>query len=216
MRNVLLALSILFVITLVPVYAADATPSSKSDIMQDRKAAVLDQLQQKKDTLQQRITDRKAKIQNRIETQKDTMSSRAAEVRRRLAERRKAIIRRHFARMYRRFQAAVTRLEKLAGRIESRLDKMEDRGIDVVSLRIDLASAEEDLGVAKSLLESLEVKVEDALASDDPTAEFETIKSTFREVRDLLKSVHQQFIAIVRVMKVSSSPSTEATDSATP
>lgn len=208
MKKILLVFSLLAVFS-VPSYAATASPSSGIQAVQER-------VQARKETLQERIEQHRLEIQNRVEERKERLASRASEVRRRLTERRREIIRRHFRRMMLRFKAAIARLERIASRIESRLTKMEDGGIDVSSLKVDLIAGREDLAVAEGLLEDLEDKVEEALESEDPKAEFEVIKDTVVEARDLLKSVHQQLVAIISQMKALNTSGSEATQSAAP
>ena len=215
----LLAVSLLvFSLSSGSVYASShVTLDSDSDVSDvvDRATDVRQRAEERREAVRQRIEQRRDAIQTRVELRREKIATRVAEIRRRVAEHRKVLIRRFFKRMLRRFEAATVRLGRIADRIESRLDKMEAREIDVSGLREDLADVRDDLSVAEGLLDGLEAKVEELLASDDPKAAFGIVRDTVLETRDMLKDIHKQFVEIIRQMKGPQTGVGEATPSST-
>lgn len=210
MRKLLVAL-VLVVMSVSGAYAQDVFATTPFGAT--KSAEIHERVATRQEQIQQVIQQRREEIQSRIELRREEIATRVAEVRRRLTERRRALIRRFFGQMLLRFKAAIARMRRLANRIESRLDKMQGRGIDVADLRDDLEETRDNIAVAEGLLDGLEERLEEALASDDSKAAFEVVRDTIYEVRDSLKEIHHQLVVIITQMKASAA---EAAAEATP
>ena len=152
-------------------------------------------LRPKKIFYPEKIKAIKERIQLRREEVKSKIKERRASISARLTERRRNRIKRFFSRLIKRLNIVTNRLNRLVARIESRLEK-----IKANNENIDAEKIEKQLTEIKSKLSVVSTNIQDAQNSLNTILESNEPKQAFKDVRDLVKEIKNEFIDIHRLL----------------
>ena len=173
----------------------DARIETRKTEMEDRLEARKAEMEARREEFDAKreafVEERKAKIEEfRAEAE-----AKRAEALKRGTEALKEVVTKQTENAKRVMTATVERLEGIALRIDSRIEKVKARGGDT-------SEAERLVAQARTNLDSAKVKIE-ALATIELTGEkvednFKIVREAGKEIKDLLKSVHEDLVSAVR------------------
>lgn len=92
-------------------------------------------------------------------------------------------------------------LGEVSVKIEGRIAKIEAQGADVSTAQILLGEANSALGAAKESITTLEMTLNDAVASEDPTSKQEEIRTLMKNARDALVAARVAYGDVVAELR---------------
>lgn len=130
---------------------------------------------------------------------KESTKNQNEEIMLRISAVRRERIRNYFNKMISRIEAVVDRLEVLITNIESRVEiiSTNDSEIDVTPVEIELSNAKDLLSTVDSDVILLKSEIENVILSDDPKANFVTVKDMISEIKNNLKEVHNILVQVI-------------------
>ena len=153
--------------------------------------------------IQQEIEDKKEALQERLKDLQEREVERKATREAMLTELRQNRIRAYWQRLSARLLATIERLEKIIARIESRIAKIEesDPKVNTSSIKTDLEEAKKSLANIQLEMNLANTIFEEMLVSDNPKVVFKEVRITIQKIRKELVEVHRLLVGVITKIK---------------
>src|SRR3990172_3773103 len=171
------------------VIAQTSTPRKSQQV---RRLEIQQEIEDKKEALQERLKD----LQEREVERKATREAMFTELRQNR-------IRAYWQRLSARLLATIERLEKIIARIESRIAKIEesDPKVNTSSIKTDLEEAKKSLANIQLEMNLANTIFEEMLVSDNPKVVFKEVRITIQKIRKELVEVHRLLVGVITKIK---------------
>lgn len=202
-------LALVFALAL-PLAAAAQVPDLETSANTDVRAVQLElrmnasDLRGNASTTRALIEQKRADMDLRRETMRAQAEAKRAEVKAKVETRqvelKEEVVEKKLGNTARVMSATIERLENIASRISSRIEKIKARGGETADAERYLAEAKSNIGSAKLSVAAL-ASVE--LSGETIKEDFERIRSVASEVREYLRSAHENLMLSVRALNSS-------------
>lgn len=175
------------------IQAFSRNASSTTDRMQAWREAVANRkatLEEKRLALQNASTTREARLKERTQANVTVGANRITAV----------------------LNNAIAKSTDINARLAVKAEELEARGVDMSEVNTLVAEATELLRLAAAALEGITINTEYAVTSDDPLADWESVREQFSEVRDLIKQAHEVMREASSIIKTHITLSDDSTD----
>jgi Skp family chaperone for outer membrane proteins len=92
-------------------------------------------------------------------------------------------------------------MQNIITRIKTRIAKLEAAGLGVTEAEAALSSAQLSINTAVNSLATIDATVQVAVSSEDPRANWISVKTTFQNNREQLRTAHTEIKASVQALK---------------
>lgn len=110
-------------------------------------------------------------------------------------------VKKRIAHKYSVYEKAINRIEDLSIRVDSRIAKFEAAGADVSLAKVRNATAKTKIAEARTLLATIKVEADAAVASSTPQKAIPNVIKPFAKAKESIKAAHAAVVNAIKVLK---------------
>lgn len=196
--SLVIFLAIAFIAT--AVFAQEDTDTADTPSAEPT-AEETDALPPNRETVREAVTERRTEMQENLEERREEVQQNITERRTALAKQIQERITNLAANLSNRLDAVTARLENIVNRLDARIAKLAERNIDTTAAAAELENAKAAIDAAKNALATIDTLVQNAVTSENPRADWATVKMTYLTVREHVKDAHESLRTTVALLK---------------